>query len=86
MRIIIHLYYSSNTVWVIKTRRMRWAGHLACMGERRGFWWGNVSERKHLECPRVNGRMILKWIFRKWDVGVWTGSIWLRIATGGGHL
>jgi len=26
------------------------------------------------------------WIFRKWDVGVWTGSSWLRIGTGGGHL
>jgi hypothetical protein len=27
-----------------------------------------------------------RWIFRKWDVGVWTGSSWLRIGTGGGHL
>ena len=34
----------------------------------------------------VNGRIILRWIFRKGDVGVWTGSIWLRIGTGGGHL
>jgi hypothetical protein len=34
----------------------------------------------------VDGRIILKWIFRKWDVGVWTESIWLRIGTGGGHL
>ena len=32
------------------------------------------------------GRIILRWIFRKWDVGLWTGSIWLRIGTGGGHL
>ena len=31
-------------------------------------------------------RIILKWIFRKWDVGVWTGSSWLRIGTGGGLL
>jgi len=31
-------------------------------------------------------RIILRWIFRKWDVGVWTGSCWLRIGTGGGHL
>jgi len=30
--------------------------------------------------------IILRWIFRKWDVGVWTGSNWLRIGTGGGHL
>ena len=31
----------------------------------------------------ANGRIILRWIFRKWDVRVWTGLIWLRIRTGG---
>jgi hypothetical protein len=39
-------------------------------------------ERDHLEDPGVDGRLILSWFFRKWDVGVWTGSIWLRIGTG----
>jgi len=34
----------------------------------------------------VDGRMILRWIFRKWDVGVWTVSSWLRIGTDGGHF
>jgi len=34
----------------------------------------------------VDVRIILRLIFRKWDVGVWTGSSWLRIRTGGGHL
>jgi hypothetical protein len=34
----------------------------------------------------VDGRIILRWNFRKWDVGVWTGLGWLRIGTGGGHL
>jgi hypothetical protein len=34
----------------------------------------------------LRGRIILRWIFRKWDVGVWTGSIWLRIGAVGGHL
>jgi hypothetical protein len=36
--------------------------------------------------PGVDGRKILKWIFRKWYVGVWTRLSWPRIETGGGHL
>jgi hypothetical protein len=34
---------------------------------------GILRERDHLEDPSVDGRIILRWIFRKWDVGVWTG-------------
>jgi hypothetical protein len=47
---------------------------------------GNMRERDHLGYPGVDGRIILKCIFRKWIVGVWPGSSWLRIGTGGGHL
>jgi len=46
----------------------------------------NLRERDHLGDPGVYGRIILSWIFRKWDVVVWTGLIWLRIGTVGGHL
>jgi hypothetical protein len=59
------------------------------MGEKRSVYrvlLGNLRERKHLGDPRVDGRIILIWIFRKWDLGVWTGSSRLRIGTGGGHL
>ena len=68
---------------------MRWAGHVAHMGERRGVYRvlvGNLYERDHLGDPGVDGRIILRWIFRKWDVGVWTGWNWLRIGTVGGQL
>jgi len=51
-----------------------------------GFWWGNLRERDYMEDPGIDGRILLSWILRKWDVGVWTGLICLRIGTGGGHL
>jgi len=44
-----------------------------------GYWWGNLRERVHLGDPGVDGRKILRQIFRKWDVGVWTASIRRRI-------
>ena len=46
-----------------------------------GFCWGNLRERDHLEDPGVDRKIILRWIFRNWDVGTWTGSSWLRIGT-----
>jgi hypothetical protein len=50
-----------------------------------GFWWGNLKVRDHLGEPSVDGRIILRWIFGKWDVGVWAGKRWLGIRTGGGN-
>jgi hypothetical protein len=51
-----------------------------------GFWWENLRKRDHLGDQGVVGRIILRWVFRKWDVEVGTGSSWLIIGTGGGHL
>jgi hypothetical protein len=48
-----------------------------------GVWWGNLRKRDNWADPGVDGRIILRWIFRKWDVGVWTGLSWLRIETDG---
>ena len=83
------LYCSLNTVGLINSRRMRWAGNVARMGREEaytGLWWGNLRERDHLGDPGVDERIILRCIFRKWDVGVWTGLSWLRMGTAGGHL
>jgi hypothetical protein len=57
-------------------------------GERgvQGFGRGNLRERAHWGDPGVDGRIILRWIFRKWAVGKWTGMSWLRIEISGGHL
>ena len=42
-----------------------------------GFWWGNLRERDHLEDLGVDGRIILRWVFRKWDGG---GMDWIDLA------
>jgi len=77
------------TVPEVGERRMRWAGHVERMGERRGVYRVLVEKpegKNHLGDPGVDGRTKLRWIFRKWYGWVWIGSSWLRIGTYGGHL
>jgi len=83
------LYSSSNIVRVIKSRRMRWAGHVARMGGERGVyrvWVGKLEGKRPLGDLGVDGWIILGWISRRWDVGIWTGLGWPRIEIGGGRL
>ena len=83
------LYCSPNNIWVINSSRMRWAGNIARVGERRGVYRvlvGKPEGKNHLRERAVDGRIILRWIFMEWNVGVWTGWGWHRIGTGGGHL
>ena len=83
-----YLYSLPNIVRVVKSRRMRWAGHVACMGEGRGVQRvlvGKPEGKRPLEHLDVDGRIILRWIFGKWE-GVKTGWSWLRIGPDGGHL
>jgi len=86
---LIDLYFSPNIVRVIKSRKMRWAGHVARMGEGGvciGSWWGNWRDGDHWGDLGVDGWIILGWISRRWDVGIWTGLGWPKIETGGGNL
>ena len=83
------LYCSSNIVRVMKSRRMRLAGHVARMGERRSVYRVLVGKP---EWKRPLGRPSHRWeVNNKMDLQeegcwVWTGSSWLRIGTGGEHF
>jgi hypothetical protein len=77
--------YSPNVIQVIKLRRMRWTGRVAVV-ERGGVyrvWWGNLRKRDYLEDLGISGKIILRWIFRKWDGGNgldWSGAGWGQVA------
>jgi hypothetical protein len=63
------------------------SGACSTYGARRvvyGFLVGKPKRKTPLEDPGVDGRIILRRIFRKWDGEAWAGLIWLRVGTGGG--
>jgi len=83
------LYSSPNILPVIKLRKMRWAGNVARMDEERGaynFLVAKPEERNHWGDLGVDGWIILWWISRRYDLGIWTELGWPRIETGGGRL
>jgi hypothetical protein len=83
------MYSSLNIIWVIKSRRMGWAGHVARMGKRRGVCRVWVVKPK--------GRRLLEGCRRRWEDNImmdlqevvwraWAGSSWLRTERVGWHL
>ena len=77
----VKCYSSPNILPVIKARRMRWAGHVARVGEERGMYRdlvGKLEGRRPLGRPRCRWGVILEWISRRWDVSIWTGFGWPR--------
>jgi hypothetical protein len=68
---------------VMKSRRIRWTGHVAGMGKMRN---ANILFRKPkwkrpLGRPRHRWENILKWIFKEWDMKMWAGFIWFRVGS-----
>ena len=81
------LYSLPNILWVVKSIEMRWAGHVARVGEGRGVrrvLVGKTEGKRPLGRPRRSLEDSIKTDLQ--EVGAWTGSSWLRIGTGDGHL
>ena len=84
-----YLYSLPNIVRVVKSRRMRWAGHVARMGEGRGVHrvlMGKPEGKKPMGRPRRRWENNIKMDLQEVGRVVGTGWSWLRIGTGGGHL
>ena len=83
------LYFSPNIVRAIKSRRVRWAWHVAGTGERKGVYRvlvGKPEGKRPLGRPRSRMEDDIKLDLQEVGLGAWTGSSWLRIERGAGHL
>jgi hypothetical protein len=83
------LYSSPNIFRVIKSRRLRWVGHVARMGEGRGIYRvfvGKPEGKRPVEELGVGGRITLSWTLGRWESIGRTGFVWLRIVSNGGLL
>jgi hypothetical protein len=84
-----NLYSSPDIIRQIKSRRMRWAGHVAGMGEERKLYnvlVGKPEGKRPLGRPRRRWEDGIRMDLREIGLGVWIGFDWLRIGTGGGLL
>jgi hypothetical protein len=84
----LHILYTlPDIIRQIKSRRMRWAGHVTRMGEGRNVYMvlvGNLEGKRQLERPRRRWEDGIKTDLRETGWGMWSGFIWLRIGTVGG--
>jgi len=84
-----HLAFLTEFACGIKSRRMRWAGHVPRMGEERGvymFLVGKPERKRPLGRPRRRWVDNIRMDLQEVDVGIWTGLGWPRIETGGRRL
>jgi hypothetical protein len=74
------LYFSPNIGWVIKSRRVKWAGQVTYMEERSVVYSILVVKSEGMRAlgrSRLRWKITLRWIFRKWNVAAWTDWSWL---------
>jgi hypothetical protein len=86
---LCNLYSSADIIRQMKSRRMRWAGHVACMGEGRNLYMvlvGKPEGKRPLGRPRRRWEDGVKMDLREIGWGVWSGFTWLRIGVIGGLL
>jgi hypothetical protein len=84
-----NLYSSPDIIKRFKSKKMRWAGHVACMGEGTNVCRvlvGKTEGKDHLKDQGVEGRIGLGWTLGRLVGGGWSGFTWLRIGTVGGLL